>query len=112
MYSYIHLEPLARFLAEPAGSYVLLEQRTRAVLGVTEAVVQDLENRNTGVEPDEVRERERAHRVVHPELHDLIDRLGAADTLHQGITRLVDHRQQYPVRDESREVVRLNRRLS
>ena len=36
-----------------------------------------------GVEPDQVGERERAHRVVHAELHHRVDRLPRRHALHQ-----------------------------
>ena len=77
------VEPASGLPAEPSGSDVLPEQRARTVLRVAEPVVHHLENRDARVEADEVRERERTHRVVHAELHHLIDRLGRADAFHQ-----------------------------
>src|SRR5262245_60373577 len=63
------VEPAADLLAEPAGGDVLPEQRARPVLVVAELAVQHLGDRQAGVEPDQVGQLERTHRVVEPEPH-------------------------------------------
>ena len=77
----IFVEPPARLSAEPSRRDVFPQQRTWAVLRVAEAILQDLEYGHACVEPDEIGERERPHRMIHAELHDGIDRLGAARRL-------------------------------
>src|SRR6266853_1773297 len=52
--------------AEPAGLDVFYQQRTRPVLGVRETLMQDLHDRQTGIEADEIGEFERPHRMVRP----------------------------------------------
>src|SRR5437879_415045 len=93
--------PLARIIveaaldlaADPAGLDVLHQQRTRAVFGIGQALVQHLHHRQAGIEADEVGELERAHRMVGAELHAGVDRLDIADALVERVDRLVDHRQ-------------------
>ena len=80
--------------------------------GSPKPVVQHVEDRQADVEADEVGERERSHRVVHPELHHRVDRLRRADAFHHREDRLVDHRHQDPVGDEAGIVRGLDRRLS
>ena len=50
--------------------------------------------------------------MVHPEHHDLVDRLRRAHTFHQREGRLVDHRHEQSVRHEARVVPHLDRRLT
>ena len=58
-----------------------------------------------GVEPDEVRELQRAHRLVGAELHRGVDVLGGAEALHQREAGLVEHRDEDAVDDEARVVL-------
>ena len=69
-------------------------------------------DREAGVQPDEVGERERTHRVVHAEPHHRVDRFHRADSFHEAVHRLVDHRHEDPVRHEAGEIIHLDRRLS
>jgi hypothetical protein len=75
--------------------------------------VQHLEDVEAGVEADEVGERQRAHRVVHAELHHLVDAPPWSPTPSiTAVAGLVDHRHQDAVGDEPGEVVRLHRHLA
>ncbi len=74
--------------------------------------MQHVQDGEADVEADEVGERQRPHRVIHPELHHRVDRLRRADAFHHREDRLVDHRHQDAVRDEARVVGRLDRRLA
>ena len=105
------VEAAAGLPAEPPGGDVAAQERARRVLRIAEPLVQHLHDRDARVEPDQVGERERAHRVREPELRDRVDRLRLGDALHQRVRGLVEERHQDPVRDEAREVVRLGRRL-
>src|SRR5215207_7660409 len=58
------------------------KERRGAVLVVTEAAVEHLEDRQADVEADEVGQRERPHRMRHPELHDRVDRFRLRHTFH------------------------------
>ena len=51
--------------------------------------------------PDQVGERERAHRMREAELRDRVDRLGLGDALHERVRGLVDERHEDAVRDEA-----------
>src|SRR5678815_5290050 len=90
-----------RLSAEPPGSHVLSEQWAWAVLRIAESVVQDFENRETCIETDEVRERQRPHWMIHSELHHRVDRFGRPHSFHHAIHRLINHRHQNPVRNKA-----------
>ena len=72
------VEAAPRLAAEPTRLHVLAEQRTRCVLRVAETLVEHLHDRHTGVEPDQIRERERAHRMVEAEAGDVSIASGSA----------------------------------
>ena len=74
--------------------------------------MQHLHDRDARVEPDQVGERERPHRMREAELRDRVDRLRLGDAFQQRVRGLVDERHQDAVRDEAREVVRLGRLLA
>src|ERR1043166_6499315 len=84
------VEPAADLLAEPAGSDVLPQQRTRPVLVIAELAVQHLGDRQAGIEPDQVRQLERPHRMIQPEPHAGIDVRGGAEPLVEPVARLVE----------------------
>src|SRR5690606_35793606 len=69
----VRIEALSRLATEMSRGDHALEQRTGAVLRIAEAVVHDVENGDADVQADEVGERQRAHRVVHAQLHDGVD---------------------------------------
>src|SRR5262245_27699400 len=73
--SRVLVEPAARLPSQPARLDQLAQERAGPVLRVAEPFVQNLEDVEADVESDQVRERERPHRVVHAELHDGVDRL-------------------------------------
>src|SRR5687767_10494499 len=66
--SRIVIEASTRLAPQAAGLHKLAQQRTRFVLRIAEALVQHLHDRYTCVEPDEVGECERAHRMGEAEL--------------------------------------------
>src|SRR5882762_4458777 len=106
------IEPLPRFPAELSLGDHLLEQRCRPVLLHVEPVLQHLHDREAHVETDQIGERQRTERVVHAELHHLIDRLRRRDALVHAEDRFVDHRHQHAVRHEPGRVIHLDRCLS
>src|SRR6266851_1053371 len=57
------------------------------------------------IEPDQVGQRQRAQRMVHAELHDLIDAFGGRDSILHAEDRLVDHRHEHAVRHEAGRIV-------
>src|SRR6266436_2582895 len=66
--SMVIVKAAARLAAEPAGLDIFDEQRAGPVFAVGEPLVKHLHDRETSVEPDEVSELERTHRVVEGEL--------------------------------------------
>src|SRR6478752_4407895 len=75
------VEPAAGLAAEPSCLDVLAPQRAGPELRIAEAVVQHLEDRQAGVEADQIGQRQRDERVAHAEPHDRVDRLGISDAL-------------------------------
>ena len=74
--------------------------------------MKDLEDVEAHVEPDQIGECQRPHRVRHAELHHRVDCLAVGHALHQAVDRLVDHRHQDSVGDETRVIVHLDRHLA
>ena len=74
--------------------------------------MEDVHDRDAGVEPDQVGERQRPDRMREAEPCDRVDRLRLGDAVVQRVGGLVDERHQDPVRDEAREVVRFGRHLA
>src|SRR5512135_3075618 len=109
---FVRVEAAAGLLPEVAGIDVLAKERARSVLRISQSLLQDVHHFEAGVESDQVGQRQRSHRVVRTHLHDRIDVGGPTDAFHQGVYRLVDHRHEDPVRDESRKVVRWDRLLA
>src|ERR1041384_28953 len=107
----VDIEPLARFSAELSVGNHFLEQRRRPVFLRVEPVLQHLHDREAPGEPDQVGERQRTQRMIHAELHDLIDRLRGGDTFVYTEDRFVDHRHQHAVRHESGRIVDHDGRL-
>ena len=99
------VEAAGGFAAEVAGGDVFFEQGAGAVFGVAEAFVEDVHDVHADVEADEVGEFERAHRMVHAELHDGVDGFGRGDAFHDGVGGFVDQRHEDAVGDEAGGVV-------
>src|SRR5262245_24705507 len=77
------VEAAPRLLSEMPRVDQPAEERAGAVPRIAEALLEDFEDRQADVQSDEVRQRERPHRMVHSELHDLVDRFLGGDSLHQ-----------------------------
>src|SRR5678809_1449870 len=88
--SRIDIESTLRLPSSPPCRNVLPKEGARAVLGIAMALLQHFEDRDAGVQPDQVGQRQRPHRMIHAELHHGIDGLGAADTFHEAVHSLVD----------------------
>src|SRR5207244_9898025 len=98
--------------AEPTGLHVLAQKRTRCVLGITQAAMQHLHDRDARVETYQIGEREWTYRMCESEFCDRVDCLRFGDAVHECVRSLVDERHQDSVRDESRKVARLCRLLA
>src|SRR3954465_6274508 len=79
----IRIKSALRLSAKPAGSYVRPEQRTGAILRITDAVVQHFENGKARVEANEIRQCKRSEWVIHSQLHDGVDRFSRSDAFHE-----------------------------
>src|SRR5438093_215041 len=101
----VDIEPPPRFSAELSFGDHFLEQRRRPILVRVEPVLQHLHDREAHVEADQVGECQGTERVIHAELHHLIDRLRRRDALVHTEDRFVDHRHEDAIRHESGRVV-------
>ena len=87
----IFVDAAADLPAEPAGADVLIEQRTRAIF-LAERPVQILQDAEARIQPHQVDQLERPHRVIEPELERPVDIACARDAFLQHVKRLVaDH---------------------
>src|SRR3546814_2707143 len=78
--------------ADPARIDILDEQRRGAEFGVAGAAVEHANDFETGVEPDEVGERDRTHRMVEAQTATRVDILHRCDALAEREDGFVDHR--------------------
>src|SRR5438270_4499315 len=108
----VGVEAALRLAPEPACVDVLPQERRGPVLVVAQPLLQHLGDGEAGVEPDEVRQRERPHGHVGPELHRGVDVLGGGEAFLQGEARLVEHRNEDAVDDEPGHVLREDGRLA
>src|SRR6266704_1479452 len=108
----VGIEPLPRFSAELSWGVHFLEQRRGPVLVRVDPVLQHLHDREADIEANQIGEGQWTERVIHAELHDLIDRLRRRYALVYTEDRFIDHRHQHAVRHESGRVVDQDRRLS
>src|SRR5688500_5756308 len=111
-FALIRIKPPPRLPPQPPRRDVPLAQRSRTVLRIAEPWLEDVHDRDTGVEADQIGKRQRTHRVIHPEFHHRVDRFRSANTLHDAVDGLVDHRHQDAIRYETGKVVDLDRRLA
>ena len=91
-----------------AGSDQLAQRRRRSDAPLAVLVEHDLPHRVARVEPDEVEQLERPHRVVGAALHRDVDLLDRAEALLVGADRVEQVRDQQAVDDEARLVLRVH----
>src|SRR5262249_53642756 len=91
--------------AEIAGVDHLLEQGSCPVFRVVEALIEHIHDRQHGIEPDQVGQRQRPDRMVATELHAGIDLFGTRNSLLQREDRLVNHRAEDTVNRKARAVL-------
>src|SRR5258706_98125 len=107
----IVVEPASALSAQPSGIDHLHQERTWPVFWIAEPFFEHAKNGQADIEPDEVGEHERSHRMVHAELHHAVDRFRRGHALEQREDRFVDHGHQHTVGDESWVVVDLDGRF-
>src|SRR5579883_2887179 len=101
----IIIEAAAYLSAQPAGLDIFHQKGAGAVFGIGQPLMEHVHDREAGIEPDEIAERERPHRMIGAEMHGGIDRFDRAHALIEGVDRLVDHRYEDPVDDEGRKIL-------
>src|SRR5260221_276416 len=72
----VRVEAASGLTAEIPGVHQVLQQGRRSIAWIAELAVQRLDDLQRDVEPDDVRQRERSHRVSAAQLHRLVDVLG------------------------------------
>ena len=96
----VGVEPAPGLLAEVAGGDQLLEHLRRPEVLLAEPLVEHAHDLEAHVEPDEVGELQRAHRVVQADPRTGVDVLGRPEALLVRAHRLGEERHQDPVDDE------------
>ena len=105
------VEAASSLLSEPSSLDILDEERSRAVLRVTELSVKDAHNGEASVQTDEVSKSQGTHRHVGTELHSGINVLLGTQGLGESDDGLVDVGHEKTVGDETRHVLRLSSSL-
>src|SRR3954452_12116252 len=100
------VEPLAALAPQHPGADELAHRRRRREALLAELLEERLGGRAEDVEPDEVGELERAHRVVGAGLHRAVDLLDRADALLVAADAVEDVGDQQAVDDEAGRVAR------
>src|SRR6266571_4745251 len=102
--------PLAVAVAVAIVAIALLLrwERRRPELRIARLPEEDLHHIETDVQARVVGELERAHRHVRPQLHRLVDVFDARDALLEEVERLVHHRHEEAIHDESRGFLHLD----
>ncbi len=59
------IKPSSGLSAEVTRLDIFFEKRAGAVLGVAETFVEDVQNRQTRIQSNQVGQRQRTHRVIH-----------------------------------------------
>src|SRR5204863_8976658 len=116
----IHRGRLARVVVEahaalasiPACAEHLAQCRRLREAPLAELVEEDVADRAERVEADEVRQRQRPHRVARAGLHRLVDLVDRADALLVGADRVEHVRDEQAVDDEARLVLGRDRELA
>ena len=106
------VEAQTGLLPVPARGDHLAQQRRRREARVAVLLVHALRGARERLEPDEVVERQRAHRVPGAEPEAGVDRLDRADALLERADRVEHERDEDPVDEEARAVAGLDRQLA
>ena len=101
----VGVEAAGGFAAEPARRDVFFEQRASAIFRIAEAFLENAEDVEADIEADEIGELERAHGMVHAELHDSVHGFGGGDAFHDAIGGFIDERHEDAVTDKAGSVI-------
>src|SRR5437667_2608140 len=77
----VGIEPLARFPTQLSRCHHLFQQRRGPVFLPVEPILKHSHDGQTHIQTDQVRERGRAKRMTHPQLHHLVHGLGGRDSV-------------------------------
>src|SRR6267143_418267 len=102
------VDAAARLPADAARPHILAQECRRPELRVSRLAEEDLHHVEADVEAGIVREFERPHGHVRPQLHRLVDVLGARDALLEKVERLVHHRNEEAIHHETRGLLHLD----
>lgn len=93
----IIVKPLAALLPQPSRIHHLPQQHRRSILPIPHLPMQHLHNRQTRIQPHEIRQLQRSHGHIRPVLHDPIDILFLPHARLETDDRFVDVGHEYPV---------------
>src|ERR1700730_4010965 len=98
--------------ASPAGEHHALQQRRAGEAALAEFIEHDVGDVIRSVKSDEIEQRERSHGMPAAQLHRIVDIFNRPDAFFECANGIEEVRNQKPVDDKSRAVVRANRRLT
>src|SRR5208282_6706370 len=78
----VFVEAAAGFPSQPPCRDIFLQQRTRAIFRIAESLEEHVKNIDANIEPDEIRQLERPHRMIHSRFHHCVHGLGRRHTFH------------------------------
>lgn len=108
----VFIESPPTLSTQPAGIHVTLQQWTRPVFRIPKSFMQDIHDRETYVKSDEVGQRQRAHGMIHTELHYPVDALSSRHPFMKGKDCFINHRHEYPVRNKPGRILAVECRLA
>src|SRR5688500_14995878 len=100
----VDIKSLPGYPSEFAGGDQPAEEGSGAIFVVADIALQDGQDGQADIESNQVGQCQWTHRMRHAQLHDLVDRVTAGDTLAETEDRLVDHRHQDAVRDKTGKI--------
>src|ERR1700722_4171147 len=107
----IFIKSASGFAPQPPRRHIFPQQRTRPVLRIPKSSLQHVQNIHAHIQPDKIRQLQRPHRMIHPQLHHRVHRFRSRHSLHHRKRRLIDQRHQHAVRNKPRRVVHRYRLL-
>ena len=112
LFRLVFVEAFACLYAQIASIYVVGQQRTRSVFGISKVSVEHLHDEEAGIEADEVSKRKGTHWDVGAQFHRLVDVLLSPNAFVKGVNSLVNVWHEQSVGNEARSVLRCRSFLS
>jgi len=94
---------------QPAGLNISFEQRTGPVFCIFKSIEKRIQDCQTGIQSDEIRQCQGPHGMVRAQFHDRVDTFTGTHTMIQAIHRFIDHGHEYSIDDKTGIIICLSR---